>query len=258
MVAAGAGCMSSSLSDTGAVPAGKGVQSGPDGTAGLVAAVFAHSATTLYRVDPETLGIHAVAQFSFDGPAESITDLAVNYAFQMVGISFRQIYIINPHTAHCTATAGLDRSFNGLSFVKEPGGNGPDILLATAEDGAVYRLDPMTGNSTPIGNLGGGLTSSGDVVSVNGFGTVATVKRGGVGSDLLASIDTATGAATVIGETGFTNVWGLGFWKGTVFGFTKGMQFIAINPKTGAGTLARQGNVVWWGAGVTTAAPVVH
>ena len=93
---------------------------------------------------------------------------------------------------------------------------GDEVLVASALDGSFYRIDPTTGASTPIGNYGNGLTSSGDIVSVRGFGTVATVKQNGVGNDWLARVDPSSGAATPIGDTGVTNIWGVGFWKNQV------------------------------------------
>ena len=68
----------------------------------------------------------------------------------------------------------------------------------------------MTGASTQFGAYGGDLTSSGDLVSVAGFGTVATVKHGTTGHDFLARIDPNTGTATIIGDTGFQDIWGVG------------------------------------------------
>ena len=77
-------------------------------------------------------------------------------------------------------------------------------------------------------------------------------------NDRLARIDPATGAATVIGPTGFRKIWGLGFWGNKVFGFTQTGQFILIDPRTGAGTLVKNFPAFpFWGAGVTTAVTVI-
>ena len=56
---------------------------------------------------------------------------------------------------------------------------------------------------------------------------------------------------------GFSGVWGLGFWKGKLFGFTQGGQFLTIDPMTGAGTLVQGNGPEWWGAAVTTVAPII-
>ncbi|RMH40140.1 MAG: hypothetical protein D6689_14615 [Deltaproteobacteria bacterium] len=95
-------------------------------------------------------------------------------------------------------------------------------------------------------------------MSVAGFGTVATVKQGGAGTDLLARVDPTTGAATVIGDTGVADIWGVGFWGNRVFGFTDDGQFVLLDPATGAATLVDSGSVRWWGAAVTTSVPVIE
>src|SRR5262249_51081100 len=119
-------------------------------------------------------------------------------------------------------------------------------------------LESHTGASTAIGNYGGGLTSSGDVVSVSGFGTVATVKTTTGQGDYLATVDTLSGKAKTVGATGIGDIWGLAFWKDKIFGFTNTNQFVLIDPKTGNAQVVQTGNVAWWGAGVTTLAPVVQ
>jgi hypothetical protein len=120
----------------------------------------------------------------------------------------------------------------------------------------VFRVNPMTGASTQVGDMGGGFSSSGDLTSIAGFGTLQTVP--GSPHDKLVRLAPNTFTATVIGtDTGFDSIWGLGFWKGTVFGFTDTGQFIKIDTTTGAGQLVQGGGPAWWGAAVTTTAPII-
>ncbi len=230
-----------------------------DPNAGLTAAVYAHSDAELYRVDPDTLKVQLVAPFTWPNGSDQMTDIAIDKNGLMIGISFDKVYSVDKDTAACTFLSNLDRSFNGLSFVPaqmaDP--SGAEKLVASALDGSLYEVDPASGSSHLIGNFGGGLTSSGDVVSVSGFGTVATVKTTNGASDYLATVDTLTGTAKTIGATGVSDIWGLGFWKDKVFGFTSSNQFVLIDPKTGAAQVVSSGSVSWWGAGVTTSAPVV-
>ena len=115
----------------------------------------------------------------------------------------------------------------------------------------------MTGKATPFGSLGGGLTMSGDLVSVKGLGTFATVTSFG-GNDSLASLDMRNaGKAKVIGDTGQQNLFGLGFWKSQMFGFSEESQIVTLDPKTGKSKVTKKTNIAWWGAGVTTWAPVI-
>jgi len=103
--------------------------------------------------------------------------------------------------------------------------------------------------------MGGSFTSSGDLVAVVGFGTVQTTV--GSSSDVLARLAPMTFTATAIGATGHVGIFGLAFWKSKVFGFTEGGDFITIDPSTGAATVVQRGGPAWWGAGVTTVAPVL-
>jgi hypothetical protein len=151
----------------------------------------------------------------------------------------------------------MGNRFNGLSWIRAD--QGPEQLVASSFDGALFRIDPATGAATRIGPLGGGMQSSGDLVSVASHGTLLTGKgTGPMAHDQLVRVDPATGAATVSGPTGFRAIWGLGFWGSKVFGFTQTGQFILIDPRTGAGTLVKNFPAFpFWGAGVTTAVSVI-
>jgi hypothetical protein len=226
--------------------------------------VYAHTSDRLYAVDPEAQTVRLVGPFmrineltGTLGPLNGVTDIAVDHSGHINGLTSAQVLRIDERTAECTTLATIDgsRQLNGLSWVTVPGG---EVLMATAGDGSVFRLDPMTGQSTRVGTLGAGLISSGDLVSVAKFGTLVTVKRSLMVGDWLAKLDPATGAATLIGAIGFNNVWGIGFWKDRVFGFDLDGHFILIDPSTGAGTLSQAfPDLHWWGAGVSTSVFVI-
>lgn len=232
----------------------------PPGDAAVMTFVYAHTSSQLYKVDPDTLAVTLVGNFTFTGGSDQITDLAIDRTGLMIGISFTSVYRIDPMTAACTRLSqDLTASFNGLSFVpaSEIGQTGPDILVATRNaSGTVSRIDPMTGQITDIGNMGG-FSSSGDLVSVAGFGTVQTADNGS-SPDRLVRLAPNTFAATAVGTTiGFADIWGIAYWKDKIFGFTEAGQFITIDPNTGAGTLVQGNGPRWWGAAVTTLAPVI-
>jgi hypothetical protein len=222
--------------------------------------VYAHSGSDLFSVDPMTLQFSRVGPFLIPGAQpkylNDVTDIAIDRDGRIVGTTFDRLLEIDGKTAECKPIATLPpgRSFNGLSWIRTD--SGEERLLATTLDGGVFRIDPATGAATTVGQLGAGLRSSGDLVSVASYGTLVTVA--GPGSDRLARIDPATGTATIIGDTGFQKVWGLGFWGDRVFGFTNTGQFILIDPKTGAGMLVEAMPAYpFWGAGVTTSVPVI-
>jgi len=241
---------------------GSGIDGGPsvDGGGGT-AAVYAHTSDALYRVDPDTFQVTEVGPFQWPGAADQMTDIAIDKDGNMIGLSFDAVYQVNPDTAAATLLSGsLGGSFNGLSFVpaEAVGGTGDDVLIASRNsDGKIFRIDPMTGAATPVGDMGHGYASSGDIVSVKGFGTVATVTGGGT-SDLLVKLAPVTFDATPIGTgTGVTSIWGVGFWKDKVFGFAEDGRFVLIDINTGVATTQSTASQAWWGAAVTTVAPVI-
>lgn len=224
------------------------------------AAVYAHTGEGLYRVDPDSLEVSLVGNFSFTGTAGAVTDIAIDRAGNMLGITFDGVFAIDKTTAHATQLSSTTFGFNSLSFLPtnpaDP--NSPEILIAADFDGDVHEINPQTGVATVRGNFGGGVSSSGDIVSVRGFGTVATVNVPGKTNDHLAWVNPTTFAASVIGDTGVDRIFGIGFWKGTVYGFTDGGRFVTIDVSTGVATTVEQGALKWYGAGVTTSAPVVE
>ena len=238
--------------------AGPTGDSGPPGTT----YVYAHTADTLYQVDPDTLAITMVGAFGWPASVgtDQMTDIAIDKTGQMTGVSFTRVYRIDPSTAQTTLLSpNLAGSFNGLSFVPAAsvGATGDDVLVGTRNtDGKVFRVDPMTGATTQVGDMGGGYVSSGDMVAIDGFGTVQTVP--GANGDQLVRLASGTFAATPIGNgTGYTDIWGVAYWKGKVYGFTDTGQFVLIDPMSGGATLVSTNAVAWWGAAVTTTAPVI-
>jgi hypothetical protein len=115
----------------------------------------------------------------------------------------------------------------------------------------------MTGGTTQVGDMGASITSSGDLVAVAGFGTVQTIT--GNGADKLARLAPQTFTATPIGtDTGFGMIWGVAYWKNKIYGFTSSGAFILIDPTTGVATLVNNTGISWYGAAVTTLAPVIQ
>lgn len=224
------------------------------------AAVYAHSSSQLYRVDPDTLDVSLVGDFVWSNGGDQMTDIAIDETGNMTGISYTAVYSVNKDTAEATYLAPLTGNFNGLSYVIDTSGGDPrEILVAAGNDGNVYEINPQTGASTLKGNYGGGWNSSGDIVSIRGLGTFATVDDGtGIGNDYLARVNTSDYTVTIIGDTGVQKIWGIGFWEDKVYGFTDNREFVLIDTTTGAATTVEVGSVSWWGAGVTTSAPVVQ
>jgi len=235
---------------------------GGDGSIAEQVYVYAHTSSALYRVDPDTLAITMVGNFGWSNGTDQMTDLAIDQTGLMIGVSFSSVYRVDPTSAQATQlSSSLGGTFNGLSFVPAAmlGQTGPDVLVGTRNsDGKVFRVDPTTGATTEVGDMGGAYASSGDLVSVANLGTLQTVP--GTSSDVLATLAPGTFAATSVGSgTGFSEIWGIAYWKNKVYGFTNGGDFVLIDPNTGAATLvSHQDGLAWWGAAVTTLAPVIQ
>lgn len=237
------------------------------------ARMFAHSGNTLYALDRETLAATEIGAITGIG-AQAMLDLAVDKDDHFIGITRDTLYSIHPGTGGATRIADLASSARGLTSLsyapsdfRDPASD--DMLVAASDQGAVYRIDmnAETGAlATQIGSFGASkdgepIGVSGDLIAIRGFGVFATVNLvgGEVYEDHLARIDPATWKATLIGPTGFDNIFGLGFWSGKLYGFvdngTTG-SLIELDPETGRGTLIATSNVRWLGAGVATDAPI--
>lgn len=256
----------------------------PDGFQLGKTVVYAHTPDELFKVDPETMAVTSIAAFVFptDEASPRITDIALDKDGNMVGVTRNTVYAIDPATAVCTRLSENNVHYVGLSYVVDT--SKPDkteFLMGLDKDGTVYEINPLSGQTTPRGGLGkdpidtaNDLNAAGDIVSVRGLTnnllpgstTLATVVRPGYENDWLAWIDTTSatefGKAQLIGDTGFARIWGLGFWKhentNKVFGFTTEGEFLLIDVNTGKATLHSQdATLEWWGAGVTTDAPVI-
>ena len=222
---------------------------------GIIAKVYAHSATTLYQVDPDTLALSEVGPFAWPEGLEDeqMTDIAIDADRNMIGVSYGRVFSVDKATAECTYLADLSGNFNGLSFVE---GDETTLVGATLA-GEWFTLDMETGASTLIGTYGDEMASSGDIVYIRDAGAYATVKHPDYDTNLLVMVEPSTGEAAIIGETGFIEIWGVGYWGGQIFGFTKSGEFILIDAETGAGELVETLDASFWGAGVTTIAPIL-
>jgi hypothetical protein len=127
-----------------------------------------------------------------------------------------------------------------------------EVLVAVAGSGEYFVVNTADGRVQRLGSYGG-LASSGDLVSIAAADTWAIVKRGG--EDHLARVDLRAGRTTVVGPTGVQDLWGIGYWRNRIYGFSQDGAFVTIDPATGRATTQMTSPRAWWGAGVTTIAP---
>lgn len=255
----------------------------PDASSGP-GRVYAHTQDTLYLYEPLAGVLTAIGKFSCLEPTEDVIDLAVDRTGNMYATTFERFLSVDPITAKCTEIAtALDAEDypNALSFV--PAGTvdpAKEALVGYAALGSNFvsvdyvriELDgPTPGKMTKIGDLNASdagiqYKSSGDIVSLiqDNNRTYLTVRdKSGTGTDLLAEVDPTNGhIKRIIGDTKQDNLFGFGYWAGKGYGFSDTGRIVEINMGTGASsvldTLTGDGGaaVPWYGAGVTTQAPV--
>jgi hypothetical protein len=158
------------------------------------------------------------------------------------------IYNVDGGTGACTL---LHEGFgypNSLT-VAPPGVIDPGATTLVGVETETYlRIDKASGAKVVLGHLGTTeFYSSGDVAMHNGRMYLAI--SGGSCFDCLAEIDRRTGALlSVIGDIGFTKVFGLLSWDGSLHGFTNEGEVIRIDTATGAGTGVTDFSIEFWGA----------
>jgi hypothetical protein len=222
--------------------------------------VYAHTSDALFKLEPA--GFQSVGKFTFDKSAGQMTDIALDENGNLYGVTFGDLFTCSKSDAKCKWLASLPQSFNGLTFV--PKGTvkpNQESLIAIANSGDWLLVDVQAGkaNLTKLGTYGGGMTSSGDAFSVEGVGTYATVKQGPFGGDKLAVVDPKTGTVTkVVGDTGVTDLWGVAWTGGVLYGFAANGQVYELDMATGkakpTAAFKVPPGVSWWGAGVSTRA----
>lgn len=223
--------------------------------------VYAHSDTTLYAVDPRTNAFSTVGTFTFpsgDTNSHTMTDLAVDASGNVVCTSANALWQVNPNTALCTLMTTLPsgHSFVGLTYVPvgvlDPA---QEVLVGGATDGSYWQININTGAVTQLGQFQDGWQLSGDIVSIAGGQTWATVRRSSDSDDSLATLDPTSGALTILGDTHHESIFGLAYWRTTLYGFTHDGEFLTINSETGEAHVVSTPVMQFSGAGVTTLAP---
>lgn len=231
--------------------------------------IYAHSSDTLFTFSPFTNTVSTIGLFTLPDGSDppSMLDLAVNAAGDVYTASADTLYRVDPLTAVATPIAdfdlGRDELLYALTFVVA-GVLSPDseVMIGATNAGVLYRVDVTNARTTMIGTYPDGWQSSGDIVSVAGLGTFATLKRPDFDSDVVAQLlfDTS-GRATVVvlGACGYQNLFGLGYWGRNLYGFTLTGQLLQIDRTSGAATIATDmtGTPQFYGAGVTTVVEVV-
>jgi hypothetical protein len=127
-----------------------------------------------------------------------MTDIAFDPTGNLFGIAFTSLYRINPTTGAGTLVGGLNTSVNSLVFAADG--------TLYAANSQLYTIDPVTAAVSTVGSGTTPYISSGDLAFVHGeLYLTSNVPN----NDTLMRLDTATGAATSVGQMGVSAVYGL-------------------------------------------------
>jgi hypothetical protein len=240
---------------------------------GEMTVVYAHSRDTLFSFSPQSQQVTEIGRFQFpDGSdAPFMLDLAVDSEGNVYTSSDAALFEVDPETAEVEMVGEFDLEGDqlfALSFLHEGAYRaGEETLIGAANSGTYHRIDPQSAQTDYLGQYPDGWKSSGDIVSVEELGTFATARRDDYESDVLLEIDFGRDGSTRVevkgaieqGDEGFVDLFGLGFWGRKLYGFSNSGQLIAIDRGSGDGELlsTETGSDQYWGAGVTTQAPVL-
>lgn len=244
--------------------------------------VYAHTTDTLYVYEPFSRKLTEVGKFNCLQPGETVIDIALDRTNEMYATTFLRFLHVDATSGACTERGADTPAFdypNSLSFVPV-GTVDPTVeaLVGYASldglDSDIYvRIDLSNGHMTSLGNLNpsGASTvysASGDLISLlrDGNKTYLTVRDrsvdSGIATDKLAEVNPANGQIKrIIGDTRQGRIFGLGYWAGKAYGFSDDARVTEIDVNTGAATVLLThtvdgGPVSWYGAGVTTNAPI--
>lgn len=194
-----------------------------DGTinSGLDCTFYAHSPSTLYRVDPflktaESLGPLPASLFDIDTHPNGV----------LYGITTTTLYKLEPGATQwqTVGSMGTIGNANGLCIDSE----GKAYITASS---SLYTVNLESAQSRLIGRFQPSFTSSGDCV-INKADTLYMSARG-FSSDSLILIDGENARTTNIGSTGFPEIYALTSAWGYLFGLTGEGHLITINTQTG-------------------------
>jgi hypothetical protein len=230
--------------------------------------VYAHSNDVLYVVDLMAKTLVRVGPFNPPN-GESMTDLAVAPDNTIYVISASSLYTASPTDGHVTRVGSLSTcgSF-GVALTTLPDGR---IFMGDYQ-GAICEIDISTAQPTvkPPVMMKNQMALSGDMVAVADgtvFGTAYDLSNGPTQSDILVTIDVATGAVVQKGATGYPNLYGTSYAESGVIGFTHdgSGRVVKLDPATGAGTLFQtfvdpmtQQPISFAGAGVNSLVPIIQ
>ncbi len=178
------------------------------------------SSGSLGTVDVATGNVNVIGNMG-----EVMTDIAFDPVGNLYGITFGSLYSINKTTAKSSYVGSLGTSTNSLVF------NSVGVLYTA--NSSLYTINVSTGSANHIGNGGFSYNSSGDLAFIGDELFLSSSSY----RDNLIRLDTETGIGTLIGNIGFSTVYGLATDNNIELYGLSGTSVIRIDTETGIGTV---------------------
>jgi hypothetical protein len=183
---------------------------------------------SLYVIDPITGALTRIGAVDDGSHPIGLESLAFSPGLGLYGVGHGALYHIDTSDGQATKVGPLGVNLTAMVY-------GPNGEVYGAAKNRLYSVDLSTGKAQLIGS---GKYGSIESLEFDALGVLyATV--GGKRDDSLYRIDPATGAGARVGHAGaigFSDVDGLTFVNGTMYGFTENGLEISINLTNGTGS----------------------
>lgn len=210
--------------------------------------VYIHSGDTLYSYDPDTNGITQIGMFhDRNGALErQVVDIAIDLDGIMYGGTREPggeplgngVYVIDPETAFCRLVFEFDDTLHGMTFLD-------DGRLVIAGE-RVSVVDPRSGGVLLEFPAARDYETSGDIVGLPDGKLYWTVR--GQDADDVVRIDPSTGRLENLGTARLRSIFGLGYAKSQLFGFSSTGFVVVIDPTDGRVLRQERLDGRWFGA----------
>lgn len=203
------------------------------------------ASSNLWDIDPIAVTATNIGPTGISG----MTDIAITADNRIIGVTFDRAYEIDPETAQATQIASAAWLFQQNALDAQESGR-----LLVGGGNQLYSVDPVSGNKTSEGTMGGGYQFSGDIATVDATTALASGKTGFGGNDHLFRFDLASNSSTDEGDLGYPSVFGLDYGcDGLLYGMVaqNPPKLIRVNPSTAQTTLLgpmNGGPSTLWGA----------
>ncbi len=138
------------------------------------------------------------------------------------------LYLVNPSNGNLSTVGSGSITYADL-------GSTTAGLYALDFSLNLYSINSANGSTTLIGPTGFGPCSGSSAISADGGALYGTCDNGS--GSVLYSFNTATGAATPVGNSGVTRISSLVFAAGALYAASEGGSLYTLNPTNGTATL---------------------